>query len=110
MPGSPCLGKSGPVYGSSCSIFDSLLWTKGSLARVFSLPGAKVVCWRPHLAGTQQYIAELGKSGRWVNLITLRILRLLFDAFLIFPDSGIVILIKWMLLPTDAEVHALYDS
>ncbi len=26
--------------------------------RVLSLSGARVVCWRPHLAGTRQYIVE----------------------------------------------------
>ena len=55
MPGSPCLSKTGPVVGLSFSIFGSLLRTKGSLARVLSQPGAKVVCWRLHLAGTWQY-------------------------------------------------------
>ena len=52
VPGSPCLSKMGPVVGPSFSIFGSLLRTRGSLARVLLLPGAKVVCWRPHLAGT----------------------------------------------------------
>ena len=31
---------------------------QGSLARALSLPGAKVVCWRPNLAGTRQYKGE----------------------------------------------------
>ena len=36
----------------SFHVFQFLVVYRGSLARVLSLPGAKVVCWRPHLAGT----------------------------------------------------------
>ncbi len=38
VPGSPCLSKK---------------WVPGP---VLSLPGAKVVCWRPHFTGTPEYL------------------------------------------------------
>ncbi len=50
VPGSPCLSKTGPVYGP---FFNG---PKDPWSHVLSLPGAKVVRWRPHLPGTWQYI------------------------------------------------------
>ncbi len=70
VPGSPCLSKTGPVYnpwslcvttqvgGSPVGVRfrPRVNGPKDPLARVLSLSGAKVVCWRPHLAGTRQYV------------------------------------------------------
>ncbi len=61
VPGSPCLSKTGPLFGPYFSIFGSL--SLGSLDHVLSLPGAKVVCWRPHLAGTRQHIGYWFQSN-----------------------------------------------
>ncbi len=36
-------------------IHDSLLRIIDEAIKRYIMPGAKVVCWRPHLAGTQQY-------------------------------------------------------
>ncbi len=56
LPGSPCLSKTGPIVGPSFFIFRGLTDPKDPWTRVLSLPGAKVVRRRPHLAGTRHYI------------------------------------------------------
>ncbi len=58
VPGSPFLSKMGPVYGPF--FFLKILGRfsppvngpKDPWPRVLSLPGARMVCWRPYSAGT----------------------------------------------------------
>ena len=50
------------VHSFSFNCVSTCEWTKGSLAPVLSLSGVRVVCWRPHPAGTRQYIQLMVES------------------------------------------------
>ena len=72
VPGSPCPSKKGEsnvwfVPFTFLYLGDYLVCLllsdgpKDPWPRVLSLPGARVVCWRPHPAGTRQYIVLVQK-------------------------------------------------
>ncbi len=75
VSGSPCLSKMDPVYGPffffqnfwivllvSLSRYLVHLWTDQRIPGPVSCRWARVVCWRPHPAGTWQYCDVPGSS------------------------------------------------
>ncbi len=75
-----------------------------SLARVSSLPGAKVVCWRPHLAGMRQYIVATHPliSFVWAQIASKVYLMLLLVVWFVFISYWVY---SWYTLPNDQQFN-----
>ena len=71
--------------------------------RVLSLPGARVVCWRPHPAGTWQYVSWCGfffsASPAWAIVdISLRVNVIYTPIMVLFCYSTLSCLSAWLIV------------